>query len=218
MCKAEPWRLRNLARLAVDESGRNDRSVSSVHKWKENIMTVRKKSGLMSDGTAYIAWLHTSTGVLRRAEVCLASFARAGRASTICTVPSHACSARTTECNTLSGSAADAAESTPATPQTDQLKAACGRPSKKPNTVERAWQSIDMEPCGCVNPHLSGENMSSWGPCCETHHFLMTTPWRRVARATFSSSDSEEHSLPSEYPHLLPPQSSLTRLPARVIP
>ena len=131
---------------------------------------------------------------------------------------SHACSARTTECNTLSGSAADAAESTPATPQTDQLKAACGRPSKKPNTVERAWQSIDMEPYGCVNPHLSGENTSSCGPCCETHHFLMTTPWRRVARATFSSSDSEEHSLPSEYPHLLPPQSSLTRLPARVIP
>jgi len=131
---------------------------------------------------------------------------------------SHACSARTAECNALSGLATDAAEGTPATPQTDQLNAACGRPSKKPSTVERAWQSIDMEPYRCLNPHLSGKNMSTCRPCCKTHHFLMTTPWRRVARATFSSSDSEEHSLPSEYPHRLPPQSSLTRLPARVMP
>lgn len=50
-------------------------------------------------------------------------------------------------------------------------------------------------------------------------HLRTTMPCLRVVRRRYSSSLSLEHSLlASLYPHLLPPQSSLTRLPARVIP
>jgi hypothetical protein len=47
----------------------------------------------------------------------------------------------------------------------------------------------------------------------------MTTPWRRVVFSSYTYSSSEEQSdESSEYPHRAPPQSSLTRSPARVIP
>lgn len=47
----------------------------------------------------------------------------------------------------------------------------------------------------------------------------MTTPCLRVVLASYARSSSLEHSLESsEKPHLAPPQSSLTRSPARVMP
>jgi len=47
----------------------------------------------------------------------------------------------------------------------------------------------------------------------------MTTPWRRVVFSSYTYSSSDEQSSESsEYPHRAPPQSSLTRPPARVMP
>jgi hypothetical protein len=51
------------------------------------------------------------------------------------------------------------------------------------------------------------------------HHRLTTTPWRRELAGIYSSSPEEQQELESSlYPHLEPPQSSLTRSPARVMP
>jgi hypothetical protein len=43
-------------------------------------------------------------------------------------------------------------------------------------------------------------------------------PWRRVETGIYSSSEDEQQDSSSEYPQRDPPQSSLTRSPARVMP
>lgn len=61
--------------------------------------------------------------------------------------------------------------------------------------------------------------VSCWSVTGVISLYLRTTiPCRRADRVMVSSSDSDEHSEPSEYPQREPPQSSLTRWPVRVMP